>query len=170
MITNSSHLMLVLAIDKSLGFFNYKTMKTKNEYLEEILKMFGGKFVGTSSGLAKVLGSRDAGCLATQLIYWHNKGRNPDGWIYKSRNDIKEEIWIGRRALKTAINICEKAGILETKLEIPEFGKGPTMHFRLIDDGIKKLSKKYNSMSKITTSITIKERQSYEDLYIPWVE
>lgn len=145
-------------------------MEIKNEYFKRRLKASGNKFAGGFTGYVKVLGSRDAGCLATQLVYWHNKGRNPDGWIYKSRDDIKEEIWIGRSALKTAIKICEKAGILETKIEIPEFGKGPTMHFRLIDSGLDKLEKKIGLMDKATTDITIKELESYEDLYIPWVE
>ena len=83
----------------------------------------------------------DAGIMLSQLVYLTGKGDDPDGWIYKTREEIFEEFGLdGRRALYAARDRLQTAGILETEKR-PRMGwregeyrivkPSPTTHYRI---------------------------------------
>jgi len=66
--------------------------------------------------VARAVGSVKLGILWSQLYYWHDKGHDPDGWIYKTRKDIEEETALSRKEQETARRIARNLGLIEEKL------------------------------------------------------
>ncbi len=67
--------------------------------------------------------------LLSQLLYWTDKTKRPDGYIYKSYKEWKSELCISERQVKRASDKLKKEGILETKIK--KANGAPTLHYRL---------------------------------------
>jgi uncharacterized phage protein (TIGR02220 family) len=65
-----------------------------------------------------------------QLDYWSEKGSRPDGFIYKSKEEIRGETTLTREQQDRARNKLVSLGWLETKL-IKAKG-APTLHYRIL--------------------------------------
>ena len=77
--------------------------------------------------LAKCVGGVKPALLLSQLMYWMPRGRNNDGWIYKSADELYEELGMTRREQETARRILIEKGILEYKVRsMPATG-----HYRI---------------------------------------
>ena len=79
------------------------------------------------ASFAKVTGDVCAGVLASQFFFWYDRGRDPDGWIYKTRDEIYEETGLTRRNQETARRKLIEAGFLEEQLR----GMPAKLHYRL---------------------------------------
>jgi hypothetical protein len=55
-----------------------------------------------------------AGVLARQLVYWEGKGHDPDGWIYKTKAELREEVGLSSGMVDTARRRLEDRGVLKT--------------------------------------------------------
>jgi hypothetical protein len=66
--------------------------------------------------LAIAGGSVGAGVFLSQLIYWTDKSKDPDGWIYKTLDDWWCETALGRYELKTIRNTLVSRTLIEEKL------------------------------------------------------
>ena len=66
--------------------------------------------------LGKILKSAKAGLFLSQLLYWYDKGRDPE-WIYKTIHEIKDELGLSRSEQATAIRELIKKGMIEVKLK-----------------------------------------------------
>ncbi len=108
--------------------------------IEEILKT---RPIAFNADLANALGSAKAGLLLSQLLYWHEKGFNPE-WTYKTIEEMKKETALSRDEQKTAIKICEKFGVLEKKI----MGIPARRHFKV---NMKKITELLNSNIKENT-------------------
>ena len=76
---------------------------------------------------AQISGSVTAGLFLSQLFYWHDKGSDPDGWIYKTYADWTEETTMSRKELDTARRKLRALGVLEESLHnVPA-----TVHYRI---------------------------------------
>lgn len=53
------------------------------------------------------------GLLLSRLAYWHGKGKDKDGWIYKTAEDLRKETGLSFANQKTAIRNGLEAGLLE---------------------------------------------------------
>lgn len=70
--------------------------------------------------LAEFLGSVKAAIFMCQLIYWEGKQRDPNGWIYKTREEMTEETGMSRSEQETArASLREKGYLSEKKAGIP---------------------------------------------------
>jgi len=74
-------------------------------------------------------GDVESALFLSQLIYWCDKGKNKEGWIYKTYQDWKEDICLTEYAVRKARKKLEKMGILETKIK--KANGNPTVHYRL---------------------------------------
>jgi len=95
----------------------------KQTIITELLK----RPVAYNAIVAKAVGSVKLGILWSQLYYWHDKTKDPDGWIYKTQKDIYEETGLSRKEQETARGIGKKLGVLEEKIA----GQPATVHFRI---------------------------------------
>lgn len=86
---------------------------------QAIAKYFSKKPVLYIGGLGQVLGV-NAGVLLSQLLYWHGKGKDKTGWVYKTAADIEAETGLTRSNQDTAIKKLRKFKIIDYKLaQIP---------------------------------------------------
>ncbi len=87
----------------------------KENYQKIIAGILGTRPIAFNRDLAKALGSAKAGLLLSQLLYWHKKGKNPE-WFYKTIRELEEETTLSRSEQDTAIKICKKFEVLETRI------------------------------------------------------
>lgn len=78
----------------------------------------------------EITGCVEAAIILSQLLYWHDKTKNPQGWIYKSYKDWEEETGLKKS------KVIKARKILEDGLEIVEstrsmVGGAPTLHYRV---------------------------------------
>jgi hypothetical protein len=67
-------------------------------------------------GLDDFLGSRNASLILCDLMGWRGKGKDPDGWIYKSNVELTLETGLSRDQQARAIKLLLKRGILKKEL------------------------------------------------------
>ena len=94
----------------------YSAPKTIGQVLSEI-----GYPVSYYSRVARVVGGLRPGMFLCQILYWtggkdgKRRGHDPDGWVYKSRSEIREETSMTRDEQETARRKLRALGILEEK-------------------------------------------------------
>jgi len=71
------------------------------------------------------------GIMARQLLFWDTRGRDPDGWVYKSRNEMQEETGLSRRNQEKARKVLRGRGVLEEETRPVGRMRRQTMHYRL---------------------------------------
>jgi hypothetical protein len=62
---------------------------------------------------ARIGGGALAGLFLSQLWYWSDKGRDADGWIYKTQAEWQDEIDMTRDEQETARKALRKRGLIE---------------------------------------------------------
>lgn len=73
-------------------------------------------------------GSLEAALLLSQIIYWSDRTKNPQGWFYKSYLDWQAELSLSKHKVNTAVNQIKSKGILKTKVK--KANGNPTLHYR----------------------------------------
>ena len=75
-------------------------------------------------------GDMKSALLLSQIIYWSDKTKRGDGFIYKTYAEWQEETGLNEYAIRKAANCLKSLGILET--EVHKANGSPTVHYRLI--------------------------------------
>lgn len=105
-------------------------MSKQKEVFQLISQMVGNEnIIATPKIFVNFTGDWNSAILLGQLLYWSDKGKNPNGWIYKTYADWEKEIGIKEGALRRAANRLKKLGVLKT--DIKRANGSPTVHYRL---------------------------------------
>lgn len=88
----------------------------KSSAQKQIDKYFPHRSILFQPGLALALDSVTAALLLGQLLYWHEKGKRKDGWVYKTMQEMREETGLSRTQQETAIKRCRELEVLEYKI------------------------------------------------------
>lgn len=91
-----------------------------------ILAILSDRPVAYHPKLARVVGVKQTIFLC-QLLYWDGKGKQPDGWIWKTQAEMEEETGLSRTEQETARKHLRNAGILEEK----RAGVPAKLHYRI---------------------------------------
>lgn len=75
-------------------------------------------------------GDANTAMLLTQIIYWTDRAKDPDGWFYKSYEQWEDELALNQYFARKAINALKNMGIIETKIKKIENGD-THLHFKL---------------------------------------
>jgi hypothetical protein len=89
--------------------------------------LIGRRVVAYHPSFAAIGGSVTAGLFLAQLFYWHDRGSDPDGWIYKTQAEWEEETGLSRWEQETARRRLRERGLVEEKLA----GLPARLHYRL---------------------------------------
>ncbi len=103
--------------------------------------------------IAKAIGSVKLTILWCQLYYWSDKTNDPEGWIYKTRQDVFNETGMKRKEQETARKIGEKLGVLECIVR----GMPPKVHFKIDEERMIELIERYlveNPSERIVKTLT----------------
>lgn len=110
------------------------TSKSKNPLLQALIVMSGQENVITvHRATVEFLGDRDSASMLEQLLYWTPRSTK-DGWVAKTDEDWKNELFLSQYAIRKARCHLEKLGILET--EVHRFNGLATVHYKLNLDAL----------------------------------
>lgn len=94
-----------------------------------------GRPVAFYPGLVKALGSMKQAVFVCQMAYWKGKGSDPDGWIYKTSEEIETETSLTYKEQTTARAALVKMNALEERYARTEH----QMYFRVNWDVVNSL-------------------------------
>jgi len=92
-----------------------------------VRRLAGSRVVAYHPSFAAIAGGVTAGLFLAQLFYWHDRGSDPDGWIYKTQAEWEEETGLSRWEQETARRRLRERGLVEEKLA----GLPARLHYRL---------------------------------------
>jgi hypothetical protein len=99
----------------------------ENDLQRLFFEFLSARPIAFNPKLARVVGGVKAGLFLSQLLYWDNKGKSEDGWIYKTIDEMEEETALSREEQDAAIRKLKSLDIIEVTVK----GVPPKRHFRL---------------------------------------
>jgi hypothetical protein len=95
---------------------------------QKIKDMLPNRVVGYSPDLARIVGGATIGLYLNQLLFLADKGHNPEGWIYKSEQEMGKETGLTKREQQTARRKLLALGVIA----IMRGGWKNTYHFKVL--------------------------------------
>jgi hypothetical protein len=95
---------------------------------QKIKDMLPNRVVGYSPDLARMVGGATTGLFLSQLLFLSDKGANPEGWVYKSEQEMGKETGLSKREQQTARRKLLSLGVIV----IMRGGWKNTYHFKVI--------------------------------------
>jgi hypothetical protein len=95
---------------------------------QQIKDMLPNRVVGYSPDLARMVGGATTGLFLSQLLFLSDKGANPEGWVYKSEQEMGKETGLTKREQQTARRKLLSLGVIT----IMRGGWKNTYHFKVI--------------------------------------
>lgn len=106
---------------------------------------------------AEFMGSVEGGLFLNQLIFWSDKGKRTDGYIWKKRTEWSEETMLTDYAIRKHTARLVDDGYLETTVK--RAMGAPTVHYRLhlleLAEAIVRFAKSANGNVEINESETL---------------
>jgi hypothetical protein len=119
--------------------------------MENIILEFLNRPIAYHPVIAKAFDSVTLAVLWCQIYYWSDKTKDPEGWIYKTREDIFNETGLSRRQQETARRIGQELGVMDSVRK----GKLGVMHFRVDTFRVCELVKGYIEKSQPKSQLRI---------------
>ncbi len=91
-------------------------MATFSNEANMLFAILGDRNVRYIPVFADKFGGAVAGLMLSQLVYWHGKQDDPDGWIRKTLEEFKEETGLTEREQERARALLKGAGVIEYKM------------------------------------------------------
>jgi hypothetical protein len=95
---------------------------------QKVKDMLPNRVVGYSPDLARMVGGATIGLFLSQLLFLSDKGANPEGWVYKSEQEMGNETGLTKREQQTARRKLLALGVIT----IMRGGWKNTYHFKVI--------------------------------------
>jgi hypothetical protein len=95
---------------------------------QKIKDMLPNRVVGYSPDLARMVGGATTGLFLNQLLFLSDKGSNPEGWVYKSEQEMGKETGLTKREQQTARRKLLALGVIA----IMRGGFRNTYHFKVL--------------------------------------
>lgn len=89
-------------------------LQRKKNTNSSLIERYQEKPVLFNPGLGRISKSAIAGLFMSQMLYWHQKGRDKE-WTYKTRREFELETCLTRSEQDRAIIIWKRLGTLEVK-------------------------------------------------------
>ncbi len=97
--------------------------------------------------MARVLGGVYEALLFQQLAFWSDKGSDPE-WIYKTREELREETTLNRYQQEQARGNLRKLGVIEEQRR----GLPARMHYRIHWERVFELLEAYRAVGRPSTN------------------
>jgi hypothetical protein len=95
---------------------------------QKVKNLLPNRVVGYSPDLAKIVGGATTGLFLSQLLFLSDKGANPEGWVYKSEQEMGKETGLTKREQQTARRKLLSLGVIA----IMRGGWKNTYHFKVL--------------------------------------
>jgi hypothetical protein len=98
------------------------------DHRQQVKEMLPNRTVGYSPDLARIVGGATIGLFLSQLLFLSDKGANPEGWVYKSEQEMGKETGLTKREQQTARRKLLSLGVIT----IMRGGWKNTYHFKVL--------------------------------------
>jgi hypothetical protein len=95
---------------------------------QKVKDLLPHQVVGYSPDLARIVGGATTGLFLSQLLFLSDKGNNPEGWVYKSEQEMGRETGLTKREQQTARRKLLSLGVIA----IMRRGWKNTYHFKVL--------------------------------------
>lgn len=82
-----------------------------------VMNLLSDRPIAYHPDIARVAGGVKAGIFLSQLLYWSDKGKRTDGYIWKTQGEWETETALTRREQESARKILKSKGLLDEKLQ-----------------------------------------------------
>lgn len=128
-------------------------MENRKEVMDIISQFVGQHNIITAPrALVKFMGSINSAIFLSQIIFWSDKGKDPEGWFYKTVKELMEETGLSEYQIRSETQKCIKKNLIKTKVK--KVNGNPTLHYFLNVDalsiGLFSFLRKETSVSKET--------------------
>jgi len=130
----------------------------QQKIFQEIEKNIGyNNMITVPQIILKFCGDLESSVFLSQLIYWCDKGKSPDGFIFKSAKELYEETGLSEYKIKKCANKFISMGVIEAKKAMANGSN--TWHYKLkrgtfLDMLIKFLKKEPKIIKKPTLNFS----------------
>jgi hypothetical protein len=114
---------------------------------QQVKDLLPNRTVGYSPDLARAVGGATIGLFLSQLLFLSDKGANPDGWIYKSEQEMGRETGLTKREQQTARRKLLSLGIIQIVRQGFKF----TYHFRIVWERLLQVIEQYQRGQNVPT-------------------
>jgi hypothetical protein len=98
--------------------------------------------------LARAVGGATVGLFLSQLLFLSDKGANPEGWVYKSEAEMKQETGLTKREQQTARRKLLALGVIAIVRQGFKF----TYHFKVIWERLYQVIEQYQRGQTVATA------------------
>ena len=115
---------------------NKKSYKEQIQQSRQLLFGVMHEYAQYRPKLAKLLGGIKEAIFFERLFFWSDKGNDPDGWVYKTKEELELETFIPRTTQDRIRQKLVNLGVVETKNSHPENSTAPTLHYKINNEGL----------------------------------
>src|ERR687891_1429518 len=99
-----------------------------HSHRQKVKDLLPNQIVGYSPDLARIVGGATIGLFLSQLLFLSDKGANPEGWVYKSEQEMGRETGLTKREQQTARRKLLSLGVIAIERRGFKF----TYHFKIM--------------------------------------
>jgi hypothetical protein len=114
---------------------------------QKVKDLLPNRIVGYSPDLARAVGGATTGLFLSQLLFLSDKGANPEGWVYKSEQEMGRETGLTKREQQTARRKLLALGVIQIVRQGFKF----TYHFRIVWERLYKVIEQYQRGQNVPT-------------------
>jgi hypothetical protein len=114
---------------------------------QKVKDLLPNRIVGYSPDLARAVGGATIGLFLSQLLFLSDKGANPDGWVYKSEQEMGRETGLTKREQQTARRKLLSLGVIA----IERRGFRFSYHFKVIWERLYQVIERFQRGQNVPT-------------------
>src|SRR5919106_1763647 len=117
------------------------------DHRQRVKDLLPNRTVGYSPDLARAVGGATIGLFLSQLLFLSDKGNNPDGWVYKSEQEMGRETGLTKREQQTARRKLLSLGVIQIERRGFKF----TCHFKIIWERLYQVIQQFQRAQNVAT-------------------
>jgi hypothetical protein len=122
--------------------------KTAQSHRQKVKDLLPNRIVAYSPDLARAVGGATIGLFLSQLLFLSDKGADPNGWVYKSEQEMGRETGLTKREQQTARRKLLALGVIQ----IQRRGWKNTYHFRIVWERLEQVIQQSQRVQNVSTT------------------
>jgi hypothetical protein len=114
---------------------------------QKVKDLLPNRTVGYSPDLARAVGGATIGLFLSQLLFLSDKGHDPNGWVYKSEQEMGRETGLTKREQQTARRKLLALGVIAIERRGFKF----TYHFKIIWERLYQVIQQFQKTQSVAT-------------------
>jgi hypothetical protein len=129
---------------------NLPHQQIAQNHRQRVKDLLPNRTVGYSPDLARAVGGATIGLFLSQLLFLSDKGHDPNGWVYKSEQEMGRETGLSKREQQTARRKLFSLGVIAIERRGFKF----TYHFKIIWERLYQVIEQFQRGQNVATEET----------------